>query len=323
MNFRENIRIAVFSIRTNLMRSVLTMLGIIIGVFSVIAVITVGNGGRDYIVGMIRDMGQSMVTVTVDAGRADASQYITREDVERIRKIENVKYVSPEVIGMGSASSPMTDGLAIAISGNTDLRYIMATEISAGHFFTEDEYKSASQVCLVTTLGAQTMFGRKDVIGEYIDYTANGQTVHLRIIGLMDFSMMGGDSDGLMSGLEDSGITGDMAMAMTLIFLPSTVTDMMMDSNGAYDSIYIMASDESYLDVVGNAAANLLYMHHGNAGTGIYTVANMATYIDLLDSVIKILTTFIAGVSAISLLVGGIGVMNIMLVSVTERTREI
>ena len=77
------------------------------------------------------------------------------------------------------------------------------------------------------------------------------------------------------------------------------------------------------LETVGNMVQNLLYARHGNYGSGAYTVTNMATFIDLLDSVIKILTTFIAGVSGISLVVGGIGVMNIMLVSVTERTREI
>ena len=81
MDIRENIRIAVFSIRTNLMRSLLTMLGIIIGVGSVIAIITVGNGSRDYIVGMIRDMGNSAINIMVDSQTAQPSDYITSADV--------------------------------------------------------------------------------------------------------------------------------------------------------------------------------------------------------------------------------------------------
>ena len=81
MNIRENIRIAVFSIRTNLMRSLLTMLGIIIGVASVISIVTVGNGGRDYIVGMIRDMGNSAIALTVNMNVADDEDYFTNEDI--------------------------------------------------------------------------------------------------------------------------------------------------------------------------------------------------------------------------------------------------
>jgi putative ABC transport system permease protein len=96
-----------------------------------------------------------------------------------------------------------------------------------------------------------------------------------------------------------------------------------MGSNGAYDAISIIAHDEGELNAVGNAVRNTLYTNHGNRDSNAYTVNNVSSYIDLLDRIINILTTFIAGVSAISLLVGGIGVMNIMLVSVTERTREI
>ena len=326
MNAKENIRIAIYSIRTNLMRSVLTMLGIIIGVFSVIAIITVGDGGRDYIVGMIKDMGQSMVMVTVDPMKADASQYITRKDIERIKQMEHVQYASPQVMGMGSASTADFSGFAFAISGNTDLRYISAVTVIKGHYFNEDEYNSASRVCLIPTMGAQTLFGTTNVIGKYIDYTPfeSNQTAHLRIIGVVDIAaMMGGDSDQMADMMESMG-GGMVGMGeMVMLIMPSTVTDQLMDSNGAYDNMYIMADEENNLDLVGNAAVNMLYINHGNAGTGAYTSVNMATYIELLDSVIKIFTTFIAGVSAISLLVGGIGVMNIMLVSVTERTREI
>jgi len=96
-----------------------------------------------------------------------------------------------------------------------------------------------------------------------------------------------------------------------------------MNSQGYYEMCYLMANTDNNLESAGNAAANVLYSRHNNAGSGNYSVVNMATFIDLLDSVIKIFTAFIASVSGISLVVGGIGVMNIMLVSVTERTREI
>ena len=124
MDIRENIRIAVFSIRTNLMRSLLTMLGIIIGVGSVIAIITVGNGSRDYIVGMIRDMGNSAINIMVDSQTAQPSDYITSADVEAIKALDTVDYVSPYVMTMGSLTANETNGIGMLIGGNTDLRFV-------------------------------------------------------------------------------------------------------------------------------------------------------------------------------------------------------
>ena len=323
MNFKENIRIAVFSIRANILRSGLTMLGIIIGVSSVIAIITVGDGGRNYIVNMVRDLGQNMVTVAVES--RNASTFITRKDIEVIKELENVAFVTPQEVGFGSAQTAHNRGIAVAVSGNADLQYTMAMPVTNGRFFNQDEYDSAAKVCLIAKIGAEAMFGRPDVLGEYIDYTSmDGASTHLRIIGVVEMDMGGmGDTDQMMGWMESSGLMGSMNTAMAILIMPSTVTDQLADSVGRYQMIYMMATDDTKLTDIGNAAASILYARHNNAGSNVYTVTNMASYIDLMDSVIRILTTFIAGVSAISLLVGGIGVMNIMLVSVTERTREI
>ena len=117
MDIFENIRIAVFSIKTNLMRSLLTMLGIIIGVASVIAIITVGQGGRDYIVGMIKDMGASCVQFTVDTSVASKSDYVTEKDIEALRNLESVEYVSPMNMTMGTMESRTTSGMAMVMGG--------------------------------------------------------------------------------------------------------------------------------------------------------------------------------------------------------------
>ncbi|MDR2525167.1 MAG: ABC transporter permease [Oscillospiraceae bacterium] len=324
MNIKENIRIAIFSIRANMMRSMLTMLGIIIGVSSVIAIITVGNGGRDYIISKVRDMGQNMVSVAVDASM-DTSHFITRQDLEYIRELDNVAAVSPQVSTFGTVKTVGASGTAIVIAGNTDLERISAMNVVEGRFFNQDEFDAGSDVCLIPAMSAQAIFGHSDVINEYISYTdmSNGQTVNLRIIGLLSMDLMGGGEGEMAEWLESSGLTGMMGSEMVMLVMPCSVTDRMTGSDGRYQMIYMMAKDDSKLDEIGNAAVNSLYGTHNNAGSNAYTVQNMASYIDLLDDIITILTTFIAGVSAISLLVGGIGVMNIMLVSVTERTREI
>ncbi|MCL2507986.1 MAG: ABC transporter permease [Oscillospiraceae bacterium] len=320
MNISENIRIAVYSIRTNLMRSLLTMLGIIIGVSSVIAIITVGDGGRDYIVSMIQDMSSNCVSIAVDAA-ASSSEFISREDVAAIKKLESVKYVSPIVFNMGTFTARNAEGLAMVLGGTPDFQYVMNIPVKHGRFFTEEEYNSSANVCVIPPLSATMLFGYENCTGQTIDFAMNGKNVTLKIIGVSDLFAMGdiGDYSDMMSGF----MGGEGMAASAMIIMPSTSLDALMGSDGYYDMIYIMATDDNMLESVGNTVKNLLYARHGNFGSNRYFVTNMATYIDMLDSVINILTTFIAGVSAISLLVGGIGVMNIMLVSVTERTREI
>lgn len=163
MNIKENIRIAIFSIRTNLMRSLLTMLGIIIGVASVIAVITVGNGGRDYIVGMIKDMGSNAITIGVDATTASNSDYITDGDIEAIKSLDSVQYVSPMVMSMGSLNAGDETGIGLLIGGSEEMRYVMSSECVYGRYYTKAEADSGKAVCVIDTSSALQFFGKKIV----------------------------------------------------------------------------------------------------------------------------------------------------------------
>ena len=331
MSILENIKIAIFSIKTNLMRSVLTMLGIIIGVSSVIAIITVGNGGKDYIVNLIGEMNSNTVTLQV-ASNSDPDEYITRDDIEKIKNVDSVSYVSPMVYKFCYASGGDSKALCFAMAGNADLKQLMSITILKGRFFTADEYKNASPVCVIPEVGAMTMFGKLDCLGESITITVNGQKKALKIIGITntDITASSGDTSNSVEMFEQraeqlDGDIGDSMMATNMIalLLPCTVTDQLMGRDGTYQMIYLSSNDSSQLESIGNAAKNILYARHGNFGSSAYSVVNMESYAALADKIINILTTFIAGISAISLLVGGIGVMNIMLVSVTERTREI
>lgn len=321
MNIIENIRIAIFSIKTNIMRSLLTMLGIIIGVASVIAVVTVGNGGRDYIIDMLSSMGSSMITVTVKS-EASPSEFISNADIEALKKIDGVRCVTPMGYGIGSGSTE-TDStdIAIAIGGNTDLQTVMMTKTKKGRFFSEEEYDSGAKVCVMPYIMASMLFGTSECVGEYFTLYMNDQSVQLKVIGLYDAAASEDMTNTMMESMAGMENT-DMASAAMLI-VPQTLLDSVMGNKDEYNMIYVMADDDSQLDAIGNIVSNVLYSRNNNFGSDLYMVQNMATYIDMLDSIIRILTIFIAGVSAISLLVGGIGVMNIMLVSVTERTREI
>lgn len=321
MNIIENIRIAVFSIKTNIMRSLLTMLGIIIGVASVIAVVTVGNGGRDYIIDMLSSMGSSMITITVKS-EASPDEFISNADIKALKKIEGVECISPMGYAIGSGSTDRVGiDMAIAIGGNTDLQTVMMAKTKQGRFFSEEEYDSAAKVCVMPNIMASLIFGTNDCVGKYFNLNINSQTVPLKVIGLYDAAASEDMTDMMMESM--AGMANmDMASAAMLL-VPQTLLDNLNGSSDQYNMIYVTAEDDSQLDAIGNIVSNVLYSRNNNFGSDIYLVQNMATYIDMLDSVIRILTIFIAGVSAISLLVGGIGVMNIMLVSVTERTREI
>ena len=331
MSIWENIKIAVFSIRTNMMRSILTMLGIIIGVASVIAIITVGNGGKDFVVDLMSDMSSGAVSIQVSTG-ASESERITKEDIEDIKKIETIKYASPLDYKIGSAFTDNESAMCLALSGNEDLSKVMNISMRRGRLFTEEENKNGSKVCVITELGALAMFNKIDCTGEYINFKLSGQTVKLQIIGVTSADLSASTSSAnssvsMFSQASFSSASDNPMMAigsqMIAIVTPITVTDNISGNSGNYDMLYVMAADEENADTVGNAAKNILYAKHGNFGSDVYTVMNMEAYTEMVDKIINVFTTFVAGISAIALLVGGIGVMNIMLVSVTERTREI
>lgn len=331
MSIWENIKIAVFSIRTNAMRSILTMLGIIIGVASVIAIITVGNGGKDFVVDLLSDMSSGAVSIQVGTS-ATAGELITKEDIQALRNIDTIQYVSPMDYKIGSAYTDEKTAMCFALAGNEDLAQVMNIKMRRGRFFTEEENNDASNVCVVTEIGALVMFNSLDCIGEYVNFQLNGQVVKMRIIGVTSSDLTASTSSSnstvsmygdLLSNPEfqDSPM-GSGSSAMMAIVCPITVTDKLSNTNG-YSMLYLTAKDQTQAAVVGNAAKNILYAKHGNFGSNIYSVVNMESFTEMVDKIINVFTTFVAGISAIALLVGGIGVMNIMLVSVTERTREI
>ena len=298
------------------------MLGIIIGVASVIAIVTIGNGGRDYIVGMIEDMGSNAIQIAVNVNVANQSQYITEEDISSIKKLSNVTYCTPYEFTFGQVQANGYNGYSITIAGNEDMLIVNQLTPKYGRSWTRDEYEQKRNVCIMSTMTAKDIFGKENCVGETINYTVNNTTVSLKVIGVVDMannSMISQEQmDSMMSMYSSSS-----QMSMGMIGIPASLNGELNDSVNKFTQVYLMAEDGSDLDNVGESALNLIKTRHGDFDDSVYTLNIMATYIDLLDSVINIFTTFIAAVSAISLLVGGIGVMNIMLVSVTERTREI
>ena len=324
MNFTESLKIAVKCIKANWMRSLLTMLGIIIGISSVIMIVGAGTGVRDYIVGLIEDMGSNAVLVSVDSTQAQDNDFITLDDVENIKeKVNGVDRCSPMLMGFGQATidKTATEATVMMVGVNSDVQFALTNTCSYGRFFTEEEYDANAPIAIMGIESAKTVYGYEDVTGESITVSSSGKSMKIKVCGVANIdnltNTLGGGSN--MSSMFQSASD----KPIIALFMPCTTLTQITCADANLSSVFVIAEDGYDYDAVGNAAVNYLKAAHGNYENGMYTAQNMATYIEIVDIIMSVLTAFIAAVGAISLIVGGIGVMNIMLVSVTERTREI
>lgn len=312
MNILENIRMAISSIMSNKMRSFLTMLGIIIGISSVITIVSLGQGGQKTITGEFAKFGANSSTISVDSTKAQSTDYITIEDVKQIKdNIDCVKYASPEAQIRGVASSDKETKNANITGGSPDLEYINNSEMLYGRYFNEREYEEGTAVGIIDENTAISMFGYSDATGETLKIGDGDLSKSILIIGVQKSPNLG---FGGMRNLKDMP---------AFVYVPVTFMSSIKSGEFKIGTMAVAADKQSNGELAGVSAINVLEARHNNSGKEIYSAQNMLTILDQLNSFLAIFTAFIGAVAAISLLVGGIGVMNIMLVSVTERTREI
>jgi putative ABC transport system permease protein len=311
MNILENLKMAFESIRANKMRSFLTMLGIIIGISSVITIISLGKGGQNTITSEFQKLGSATISIKVDSTKAQTTDYITLEDVKQIKeKVDSVKYVSPSISKQGTAASERKNKRAFITGGTTDLAYTDNVEILYGRFFNEREYEEGRAVATIDETAAKVLFGYSNVVGESIKLGPESSPKKVTIIGVSKgfINPFGGDDGGSMP---------------VFVNVPITLLSNLYSGDVTIDSITVVATTQDNGESAGNGAKNILEVRHNNRGMEIYKAENALKQLDQINKVLGIFTAFIGAVAAISLIVGGIGVMNIMLVSVTERTREI
>ena len=178
MNITESLKIAIKCIKANWMRSLLTMLGIIIGISSVILIVGAGTGARDYIVSLIEDMGSNAVMVSVDATKASDNDYITLDDVQNIKnKVSGVERCSPMLMGFGKASIDSTakETTAMMVGVNGDVQFALSAPCDYGRFFTDQEYDASAPVAIIGTNSASTAFGYEDVVGQTVTVSSSGK----------------------------------------------------------------------------------------------------------------------------------------------------
>ena len=324
MNITESFKIAIKCIKANWMRSLLTMLGIIIGISSVIMIVGAGTGARDYIVSLIEEMGANAIMVSVDASQATDSDYLTLDDVENIKnKVDGVESCSPMLIGAGRATvdSKGKEATVMMIGVNTDIYLSLPEGCSYGRFFGQEEYEAAAPIAIIGSASATSVFGYEDVTGKTVTVRSSGKAMNVRICGVANIDQLAGSVGG--SSMFSSMFQQNEDSLMMALFIPCTTLTQITGTDAKINMAMVQAVEGANNEAVGNATVNYLKAAHGNYSNSIYMAQDMATYIAIVDIVMQVLTAFIACIGAISLIVGGIGVMNIMLVSVTERTREI
>lgn len=308
MSFLESLKMAIESIKANKMRSFLTMLGIIIGISSVITIISLGQGGQNQITGEFEKIGASTVNVTIDASKAENNDYFNLNDVKQIEnRIPSVKYASPVVQKRGSVSTNNKTKTAVIEGINSEYADISDVEMVDGRFINERDMEDGRSVAIIDENGAKAIFGTSDAVGKSMQLTAATSSKKVMIIGVS----------------KSSGMFGGGFNIPAIIYTPVSFMQSLYSSDFQIDTITITADSQNDAESAGNSAVSILEARHNNRGKNVYKADNVFKQLDQINKILGIFTTFIGAVAAISLIVGGIGVMNIMLVSVTERTREI
>lgn len=309
----ENIKMAIESIKINRMRSFLTMLGIIIGITSVIVIVAAGDGAKESMMSSFQDIGASTLMVSVNAQNAEQGDQISMEDLDAIQGITGVAAVSPAAQAVGQVAFEHHDNFAIINGTSPDFESIQQVEMVSGRFFSQEDYQAERGVVVLDDLTARKFFGTSNVVGMSVNLTisgANGRsTLKCKIVGVAK-------SPYASYGMDFDGMPG-------MLYIPFTTLSTAQGGGGTVDSLYVRAEAEEQKDMVSTSVRSLLEARHNARGRSVYVVQDLMQQVDMMNSMIGMITTFVAAVAAISLLVGGVGVMNIMLVSVSERTREI
>ena len=306
----NSLLLALREIRRNVLRSILTLLGIVIGVAAVIVMVTLGEGATLSVREQIASMGSNLLIVRpgqhMGPGMSSTAPAFQMDDVQAMRR---------DIPGLAAVAPAATQAIT-AVAGNSnwstsvagvDNEYLRARNwrIAAGRTFTESELRAGKAVCVIGATVREELFGAQDPIGQRLRL----KKISCEVIGLLKAkgqSSMGSDQD-------------------DLVLIPLRTLQRRIAGNQEVRVIYLSVAEGRSPERVQADAERLLRerRHIGKGEQDTFSVRDMREIANMLTGTTRVLTTLLGAVASVSLLVGGIGIMNIMLVSVTERTREI
>jgi putative ABC transport system permease protein len=304
----EALRFSWEALRANRVRSLLTALGMIIGTASVILVVTIALTGRDYIMGQIEGVGSNLIYAYYEAGnkpisRQALSDHLTTDDTDALRReVAHITAASSIIIQYDRLVVLASERDVSVIGTNEDYRLIRNLKLAVGRFFDADDLAARNKVCLLTEPLAKGLYGSlEDSLGR-----------RLKIHGLQ-FTVIGTFREGVET-------FGQSEIAKETVLIPITIMRY-FDPTGKVDQLYVSVDKAANVVPVTERVREVLQNRHRPGS--VYRVQNLAEILQAASRIGTALTFVLILISAITLVISGIGIMNIMLVTVTERTREI
>ena len=315
--FLEYVKMALDNIRANKGRSFLTMLGIIIGITSVVTIVSIGNGLKSDVVDAT-NMQTNTVAVQVNTEEVTQTDVITGEDMMFLQDAlgSSVKNISASQTMSGKCTTRKGTFDAYVTMTTPDYENAQYTSpLVKGNYFTESDMESGRPVCVIDEMTARYLFGNTNVVGMSFELAIDSGIQEVTILGIRE------TSDDMM---EVEATYQAMGMPESIsIEVPYTLSEAFGQPIEGFYSVSLTAADSENTSRVASTAVQLLNSRHQDLGDTPFMQQRPIDLSDMMGAVMDGVTAFVALVAAISLVVGGIGVMNIMLVSVTERTREI
>ncbi|MCI1990286.1 MAG: ABC transporter permease [Oscillospiraceae bacterium] len=303
MKFEQAVKMAVKSIRSNKMRSFLTILGIVIGISSVIILIGIGSGSKETITSAIEGMGTNLLTVSLTG--SDAAS-LTDSELKTIRSYASVSDAVPDLTGTATAkagSESYTTAVEGTLPGYENVRSVHA---ALGRFLTQDDDDNRYRVADVGVEVLQNLYPDMD------------SSEYETLIG-KNISLNGTDFE--IAGILESKGTSSAGSSDNRVLIPLSTAERFL-KNKEVKTYYVAAKTSDDISLA-SAELNRFFLQKYDSDSSQFRILSQTELLETSSSTVGTLTMMLAGIAAISLLVGGIGIMNIMLVSVVERTREI
>ncbi|SFH35404.1 putative ABC transport system permease protein [Lachnospiraceae bacterium NLAE-zl-G231] len=301
---RQSIQMSLQNIKSNKMRTFLTTLGIIIGVTAVIALITIVDGVIGSVMGQFSSLGAGTLSVSITG--SSLKKGLTESDLDSLEQLENVSGISPSVSITTTAARPGKLLDHVSVQGKNDYYFRNNDLVSYGRAITRQDVENEAYVCIIDQDLADNLFPGEDPLGSQV------------IVGGVRYTVIGlqGEDSNLMASM--AGMGGSVDGTITIPYTNA----LKLSGNSSVTSLDVYVADTDRTQELQEAVESVLYKAF-NENEDCYNVFSMDSLLDTMDSMMSMMTYMLTGIASIALLVGGIGIMNMMLVSVTERTKEI
>ena len=298
-----SLRMAIRSISSNKMRAMLTMLGIIIGVMALVVLVSLVSGATSSVTDTISSLGSSLLTVTISD---DKGLPVTMDTLKQWSNSEkDLGKIAPYASDTLTASADGESGNITVYGTTTDYYAIQGLQLAMGRWLKQSDMENNTYACVVNETAAEELIGYTDCVGQAISLN----NVKYTIVGVLK------DDDDNLTSVFSSGSMVAYISYNSLVRLSTSITT-------EITTFYVSAAENGTMESAETAMTQIL-MERFEQDEDAFSVSNQDALEDTMSSITSMLTVMLGGIAAISLVVGGIGIMNIMMVTVTERTREI